>query len=331
MFQEIHNQLQQDYQVVRGLSEALAEPLSEADVQIQSMEDASPTKWHLAHTTWFFETLILKPYYPDYKEFHPSYGYLFNSYYNGIGQQYRRADRGMISRPTLAEVHEYRKYVDTHILDLLSRAQNQPFKDILILGLHHEHQHQELMLTDIKHAFFQNPLFPEYRDIQLVSAEKTPLGWKAFEQGLYEIGYNQTGFAFDNECPYHQIYLHPFQLASRLVTNEEYKAFIDDGGYENPLLWLSDGWSYITTHNKKLPLYWTRQEGGFKHFTLGGLKDIEPGHPVTHISFFEADAYARWAGARLPTEFEWEVASSNLKLQGPFFGPRFTSSPWYSS
>ena len=323
--------LQQLYSSVRQLSEALAEPLSEADAQIQSMADASPTKWHLAHTSWFFEALVLKPFCPNYQVFEPAFNYLFNSYYNGIGEQYARSQRGLISRPSLKDVMSYRHHVDRHIGILLAQSPEvaaQPeFNEILTLGLHHEHQHQELMLTDIKHAFFQNPLFPIYIKTNNSTNLPLPLQWQEFEGGLSQVGYQEEGFAFDNELPVHQVYLQPFTLASRLVSNREFREFIEDGGYQNPLLWLSDGWHDVQKHNKKCPLYWLEREGEFIHFTLSGLRDIDPEQPVTHVNYYEADAFARWANSRLPTEFEWEVASEGVAVDGPFLDLSLLHSP----
>ena len=309
----MQEQLKQQFQAVRRLSEALAEPLSEADAQLQSMPDASPSKWHLAHTSWFFETLILKARCPEYQRFHPSFEYLFNSYYNGIGEQFSRPHRGLISRPDLQEVMAYREYVDSHILALLSDVEEQSCIDTLILGMHHEHQHQELLLTDIKHAFYQNPLYPAYVDNALSTGAHLPMQWQRFSEGVYEIGHQGNGFAFDNELPPHKVYLQPFSLASRLVTNGEFKDFIDDGGYRNPLLWLSDGWQYIQQQQSTSPLYWLKRTDSLCHFTLSGIKPVDRNHPVTHVNYYEAEAYARWAGARLPTEFEWEVASRCVK------------------
>lgn len=308
------------YQAIRKLSQTLVEPLSEADAQLQSMEDASPSKWHLAHTTWFFETLILKSYDLNYEVYHPTYQYLFNSYYNGIGSQYTRSARGQISRPSLSEIMMYREYVDGHMLSLLEKQLKPECLAMITLGLNHEQQHQELLLTDIKHALFLNPLFPSYRKLVPVKNEYKERVWIEMEEGLNEVGYCGEGFAFDNEYPRHKVYLNAFSLSSRLITQGEYLEFIKDGGYQNPMLWLSDGWSHIKKNQLHHPLYWQlNTEGIYENFTLDGIQPILINQPVTHLSYFEADAFARWAGARLPTEFEWEVAASTvLPAEGGF-------------
>lgn len=306
------------FQAVRALSAQLVEPLSEADAQLQSMPDASPAKWHLAHTTWFFETLILRQHLPQYVPFDDDFTYLFNSYYNGIGEQYPRAARGLISRPSLAQIMAYRAYVDAHILQLYELGLTPEVASLLTLGCHHEHQHQELLLTDIKHALAQNPQAPVYMASSRGDAMYSAHHWLRFDEGLYTIGHDTDGFAFDNESPAHTVYLQPFSLSSRLVTNADYQAFIEDGGYQNPLLWLSDGWAHLQAHDVQLPLYWRYTDGQYQHFTLSGLQPVLPHQPVTHVSYYEAEAYARWAGVRLPTEFEWEVAARAQPTRGPF-------------
>lgn len=298
------------FQRTRKLSTDLTEPLQPEDQVIQSMPDASPIKWHLAHATWFFETFILKPEAADYREFAPQYAYLFNSYYNHVGPQYLRPQRGLISRPGVAEVAEYRQYVDDHLIRFVeSGAATDAALALLELGVHHEQQHQELMLTDLKHAFSFNPLHPA-----LVTAADTPasaptLTWHSFPGGIHSIGHRTEGFHFDNEAPAHEVLLQPFALASRLVSNEEYEHFVADGGYENPLLWLSDGWAWRQQQGLGHPLYWRPGDGGWHQYSLAGLQPLAPAEPACHLNYYEADAYARWCGKRLPTEFEWEVAA----------------------
>lgn len=297
---------------IRALTEALAKPLSPEDQCIQSMEDASPTKWHLAHTTWFFETMILRNR-PDYHPYDEKFDLIFNSYYWGLGVPMRRGDRGLLSRPSLERIIEYRAYVDAEILCVLELGCSP---ELIELGLQHEQQHQELLLTDIKHAFWMNPLKPAYgtpRETSLNDA--APLNWLDFDGGTVEVGYGEEEFSFDNERPAHKRIIAPFRIASRLITCGEYQQFIDDGGYKNPLHWLSDGWSLVQKEDWCAPLYW--QEDG-TIFTLQGIRKRAAPEPVIHISFFEAMAYASWAGKRLPTEFEWEVAAKTMPVQGSF-------------
>jgi ergothioneine biosynthesis protein EgtB len=299
------------YQSVRQHSLALAAPLSDEDCGAQSMPDASPIKWHLAHTTWFFETFILERLEPGFAPFHQAFRVLFNSYYNGVGDKHPRPQRGLLTRPSMTQVRAYRTNVDERMVALLGRALGDAARSQLIalltLGLEHEQQHQELMLTDVKHLLAQNALQPEYLDTPLAAAAPAqPLVWLPFEGGMCEIGHAGSGFCFDNELPRHPQYVAPFSLASRLVTNREYLAFIEDGGYRNPALWLAEGWDWIRAQGIEAPLYWR----GGEEFTLMGQQALDPERPVTHISMFEADAYANWAGARLPTEAEWELAAS---------------------
>src|SRR5258708_165185 len=286
------------------------------------MPDVSPTKWHLAHVSWFFETFLLKPAVPGYHSLHPQYAYLFNSYYNTLGERHCRPKRGLISRPTVEETYQYRRYVDEHVLALLEKIDEQRLAEIapiLTLGLHHEQQHQELMVTDIKHILSCNPLYPTYRERACPGAASTlPLTWISFAEGIQEIGHEGEGFAFDNESPRHRQFMQPFQLASRLVTNGEYLEFIEDGGYEQPLLWLSEGWSTVRAEEWQAPLYWEKRDGRWWMMTLSGLREVEKAEPVCHISYFEADAFARWSDARLPTEAEWEVAVQTVPLAGNF-------------
>ena len=312
----------EQYQRVRHFTEHLCEPLVTEDYVIQSMPDVSPTKWHIAHVTWFWETFLLLPALPGYQSLHPQYAYLFNSYYNTLGQRHCRPKRGLISRPTVKETYAYRRYVDEHVLDLveqLDEEQLTALAPIMTLGLHHEQQHQELMITDIKHVFSCNPLYPSYVDRVPTSTSRVPpVEWVSFPEGVYWIGHEGEGFAFDNEGPRHQQFVQSFQLASRLVTNGEYLAFMEDGGYETPLLWLSEGWATVQQEEWKAPLYWEKRDGRWWMMTLSGLREVDLAEPVCHVSYFEADAYARWADARLPTEAEWEVAAHDVPVEGNF-------------
>lgn len=302
---------------VRGRTETLSARLSEADCQIQSMADASPTKWHLAHTTWFFETFVLKVHAPGYSDFRPGYEYLFNSYYNAVGEQYARAERGLITRPGLNEILAYREAVDDAMRTLLRSGANDAVGELVMLGLNHEQQHQELLLTDIKHAFSRHPDWPAYDDsLSLVPSTAAGLSWRVFEETIQSIGADEHSFAYDNERPRHRALIPASALASRLVTNGEYQQFIDDGGYTNAALWLSDGWAAVHTQQWRAPLYWRLETG--EEFTLSGRAPIDPHAAVTHLSYYEADAFARWAGARLPTEFEWERAAGSIPLTGNF-------------
>jgi ergothioneine biosynthesis protein EgtB len=310
------------YNAVRERSLALSEPLSDEDCGAQSMPDASPIKWHLAHTTWFFETFILERMEADFKPFHPAFRVLFNSYYNGIGEKHPRPQRGLLTRPARGEVVAYRLDVDARMQRLFAReldaATRAQLESLVTLGLEHEQQHQELMLTDVKHLLAQNPLLPEYVQADAMSADRGAgaLEWVDFDGGLTEIGYNGDTFCFDNELPRHRQYVAPFALASRLVTNGEYLAFIQAGGYESPALWLAEGWDWVCNQGLRMPLYWQQDEatGQWYEFTLSGQQPLELARPATHLSLFEADAYAHWIGARLPTEAEWEYAAQHLQL-----------------
>jgi len=303
------------FDAVRRRSLALAAPLTDEDCGAQSMPDASPIKWHLAHTTWFFETFILERMEPGFQPFHPAFRVLFNSYYNGIGEKHPRAQRGLLTRPAMAQVRAYRADVDARIARLLASelapADRAQLASLLTLGLEHEQQHQELMLTDVKHLLAQSALLPAYVDEALRPAAPAPaLEWIALDGGLTDIGYDGDGFSFDNELPRHRQYVAPFKLASRLVTNGEYLDFINAGGYANAALWLAEGWDWVRTQNLRCPIYWRQDERGqWQEFTLFGAQPLDLQRPATHLSLFEADAYAHWAGARLPTEAEWEMAA----------------------
>ena len=298
------------FRAVRALTGALCQPLSAEDMAVQSMPDASPAKWHLAHTTWFFETFLLSPREPGSAPFHPQFGYLFNSYYDAVGPRHARPRRGLLTQPSLDEIRAYRAQVDGRVESLLARGLDGEAKAVLELGLNHEQQHQELLLTDVKHALAANPLRPAYApELPLSRRAAPPLGFVAYAGGLREIGHAGLGFAFDNEGPRHRVWLEPYAIAARAVTNREYVAFVEDGGYRRPELWLSDGYAAAQANGWEAPLYWERQSGEWTSFTLHGQRRVDPEEPVTHVSFYEADAYARWAGARLPTEEEWEVAA----------------------
>jgi ergothioneine biosynthesis protein EgtB len=320
--------LRDRFHQIRKFTNSLCATLEPEDCVVQSMPDVSPTKWHLAHTTWFFETFILKKFVPGYRAEIPEYAYLFNSYYNAAGDMHRRDLRGLISRPTASEAQRYRASIDSHIDDLLSDANGELLHEvepILVLGMHHEQQHQELLITDIKHVFAQNPLYPVFRKRKnggrssaTPDSRSLPPHFVAFEKQIVGIGHDGRGFAYDNEGPRHQVLVPAFALASRPVTNGEYIAFIEDNGYKRPELWLSLGWITVNEQRWDAPLYWTKQDGAWWNFTLSGFRPVDGSEPVTHISYFEADAYANWAGGRLPTEFEWERAASGCPIEGNF-------------
>ncbi|MEE2733001.1 MAG: ergothioneine biosynthesis protein EgtB [Pseudomonadota bacterium] len=312
-------QLLTRYQSTRKMSRDIAEPLQPEDQMIQSMPDASPTKWHLAHTSWFFETFVLSAYLPGYQPYAPEFAYLFNSYYNQVGPQYQRPQRGLISRPTVAEVHAYRQYVDDHLQQLLMTGFADPEGLQLIeLGVQHEQQHQELMLTDIKHGFSFNPLHPALVTREPERGSAGTQHWLTYAGGQHSLGYDGPDFHFDNEGPCHQVLVPPFKLAQRLVTNGEYLDFMADGGYHNPLLWLSDGWAWRQQQQVEQPLYWQHAEGQWLQYTLAGLQPVTLAEPVCHISYYEADAFAQWSGKRLPTEAEWETAAGSVPVAGDF-------------
>jgi len=310
------------YKEIRSFTEKLCEPLETEDFVIQSMPDMSPTKWHLAHTSWFFETFVLKEVEKKYRSINEHYAFLFNSYYVQAGERFFRPHRGLVSRPTVKEVFDYRAYVDQNMLELLETSTDETYDKIKIvveIGLNHEQQHQELMLTDIKHLFSMNPLYPIYRPIN--NSSKTDFGkinWCEFNEGIYKIGYNGNNFFYDNEKPVHKIYLNNFKIADRLVTNREYIEFIEDDGYSRAEIWLSDGFAAVEREKWVAPLYWRKVEGEWMYFTLNGFREVELDEPVSHVSHYEADTYARWADARLATEAEWEVASREIKINGNF-------------
>jgi ergothioneine biosynthesis protein EgtB len=311
------------YRSIRRLSEMLCQGLQPEDCVVQSMPDASPIKWHLAHTTWFFEQFILSEF-RDYSVFDENFAYLFNSYYNALGDRHCRAKRGLLTRPTLQEVFQYREHVNQALSQRLEKMTEQEAAEIfpiVEMGLQHEQQHQELMLTDLKHLFYQNPLKPVYVEnpiSRIAAAEIPELKWKTFESGLFWIGHESKDFSFDNEHPRHLKYLATYKLATRPVLNKEYLNFIEDGGYTRPELWLSDGWQQSQSENWQAPLYWEKRNDGWWAFTLSGLQPLHPSEPVCHVSYYEADAYARWAGARLPLEEEWEIAAKEEVGKGVF-------------
>jgi ergothioneine biosynthesis protein EgtB len=312
---------------VRDLSEQLAAPLSTEDQTVQSMPDASPTKWHLAHTTWFFETFVLRPHVRSYRAFDPAYEYLFNSYYEAVGPRHPRPQRGLVTRPGVAEIMAYRRHVSDAMTALIEAGVSAECQSLIELGLHHEQQHQELILMDIKHLLSCNPLRPAYRRRQpALSGDAAPIGWTEFEGGLAEIGHAGNGFAFDNEGPRHRVWLEPFALATRPVSCGEFAAFIADGGYSRPEFWLSAGWDCVNQRGWQAPLYWEKDGSGWKVFTLAGLQPMEPALPVCHVSGFEASAYAKWAGKRLPREEEWETGASAVQGVGVVW--EWTASPY---
>ena len=311
------------FREVRNFTTALSTNLEPEDCVVQSMPDVSPTKWHVAHTTWFFETFILKKWIPDYRSEIPEYAYLFNSYYNAAGDMHRRDLRGLISRPTVKEARRYRSSIDSYVDNLLSDADEKLLDDIeplLILGIHHEQQHQELLVTDIKHVFAQNPLYPVFRErkASIVPAEVAPMQFVDFEETIVEIGHGGAGFSYDNEGPRHRALIPGFSLASRPVTNGEFLEFMEADGYVRPEFWLSLGWMTVNEQRWQAPLYWVKRDGVWWNFTLSGFRLVDENEPVTHVSYFESDAYANWSGTRLPTEFEWERAALDCPIEGNF-------------
>ena len=311
------------FREVRDFSERLCETLEPEDYVVQSMPDVSPTKWHLAHTSWFFETFILKVWMPSYRTAVPQYAFLFNSYYNAAGDMHRRDLRGLISRPTVAETYRFRQSIDAHIQELLESADDELLEEIepvFTIGLHHEQQHQELLVTDIKHVLAQNPLHPVYRkrDERIESQPIARANFIEFPETILEIGHDGRGFSYDNEGPRHRALVPAFALATRPVTNGEFIEFIESGGYGKTELWLSLGWMTVNEQRWEAPLYWERRDGAWWNFTLAGMRPVDEAEPVTHISYFEADAFANWHGSRLPTEFEWERVAIDLPIEGNF-------------
>lgn len=315
----------QSFRAVRSATERLAAPLSAEDQTVQSMPDASPTKWHLAHTTWFFETFVLQAHRRGYRVFDPAYEYLFNSYYEAVGPRHPRPQRGLITRPGVEEILAYRRHVTTAMLEMLNDGEGP--HDLVELGLNHEQQHQELILMDIKHALSLNPLRPAYRAVRRARMPAVPaMGWREFEGGLVETGHAGPGFAFDNEAPRHRSWLDAFALALRPVNCGEYLDFIEDGGYRRPEFWLSAGWECVTQRGWQAPLYWEKRDGAWHVFTLSGLEPLDASRPVCHVSAFEAAAFAKWSGKRLPREAEWEIAAGAVQGTGEVW--EWTASPY---
>ena len=302
----------------RRLSLRLAEPLSDEDQVVQAMDDASPTKWHLGHTSWFFEAFVLPRFLSGYTLFDEAFEYCFNSYYEAVGPRHPRPKRGLLTRPSAQAVREYRAHVDAGLERLFETDLPDEAARLVELGINHEQQHQELLLTDILSLFASEPLKPAYRDAEtgLATDEPAPLAFTAFDGGVFAVGHDGNGFAYDNESPRHEQLIRPFKLANRCVTNAEWIQFIEDGGYRTAALWLADGWNTINTEDWRGPLYFEEADGGYMQMSLLGFRPVEPAAPVTHVSYFEADAFARWAGCRLPSEFEWEYASLSQPVAG---------------
>ena len=307
------NLLLEQFQAVRQHTEQLCAPLCIEDYIPQAVEFASPPRWHLAHVTWFFETMILQKYQPEYEAYHPQFNFLFNSYYQTAGERAIRAQRGIMTRPTVAEVYEYRQYVDRHMLDLLSQSITPEVATLVTLGLNHEQQHQELLLMDLKYVFALNPLFPVYHpEKNMVADHNTDEGWLSISKDIYSIGYQSDGFCFDNELSPHQVYIRDFEISKSLVTNGEYLEFMQAGGYETFSYWLDEGWTWAKNNQAGSPLYWHHIDGEWFYYTLAGLQKVDPDAMLCHVSYYEANAFAAWKGCRLPTEFEWEAASPAL-------------------
>jgi len=306
--------LTKTYMAVRRRTEAICAPLEIEDYIPQPTIDVSPPKWNVAHTTWFFEEIILKKFLENYREFNPNFSFLFNSYYNTVGTRTVRDNRGDLSRPTVKEVFQYRKYVDEKMLELLQRDLSKELHKLFVLGINHEQQHQELLLTDIKYTFSCNPTFPVYYAGEILEekGETASNEFAEFAGGIYKIGFEGEGFCFDNELARHRVYLQDFTIAKNLVTNGEFLEFIEDGGYKDFRFWHAEGWDWVNGNDIKSPLYWQQRDGEWFQFTLGGLRKLNPENPVCHVSFYEAAAFAEWKHRRLPTEFEWEAASASF-------------------
>lgn len=301
------------FRTTRKRTEKLSQPLKTEDYVPQPVVFASPPKWHLAHTTWFFEEMILKNFLSGYKEFHPDFGFLFNSYYQTIGERTLRAERGNITRPGVDEVYAYRKYVNEHMERLLDDEPSDEVMELTILGMNHEEQHQELMVTDFKYMFGHNPTFPVYHeDFNLLKDHNAEEGWVKIQEGVYDIGFEGDDFCFDNELGQHKVFIHNFEISKNLVTNGEFMEFMEAGGYENFNYWLDEGWSWVQENEVSSPLYWHKINGEWHYYTLAGLKKVDPSAILGHVSFYEAQAFAAWKGMRLPSEFEWEVAADQL-------------------
>ena len=304
--------LKDQFLKTRKETETICSPLQTEDYVVQPMENVSPPKWHLAHTTWFFEQFVLVKYDNNYKVFHPDFAYLFNSYYNNMGKRTQRQDRGFVTRPSVSKVYEYREYVTNAIENILKDQPSNEVLDLVEIGIHHEQQHQELLAYDIKYILGTQPTFPSIGNVFGWEAERQKQEWISFQEGLYEIGHTGGGFCFDNELPSHKVYLQDFQISNRLVTNGEFLEFMEDGGYNNFNLWHDEGWHFIQNNGIAHPLYWHYHDGVWQQYHFNGLEKLNPDLPVSHISMYEAYAFANWKGMRLPTEFEWEVAADKL-------------------
>lgn len=321
-FQLSRADLIDQYKIVRNWTEVIAKPLETEDYVIQSMPDVSPTKWHMAHVSWFFETFILTDNFKNYKPLDENYNYLFNSYYVQVGEQFKRQHRGLLSRPSVKEIYEYRKFIDYHMIELLETIEDEILNRIAVtinIGLNHEQQHQELILTDIKNVFSFNPMKTAYNEKADNDEIEIPdINWIEFDEGIFEAGYKGNHFFFDNEKPVHKTFINKFKFADRLVTNGEYIEFIESRGYSNIPLWLSQGAARVQSENWKAPLYWEKVDNEWFYFTLNGFKKVNLSEPVCHVSKYEADAYANWKGCRLPTEHEWELAAQSQSILGNF-------------